>query len=182
MIVLVSAIIMIVGVALVISYLNYLSIGPSNDLDPYPGDTENLNIAVIGENIEIRVVRTHIGTMDPHLGPTTIGCSLTINVTNTGQEAIGDFTPIMGTLFTPSHDVIYSFYTSFYGQGIPIMIGAIPANSSVDLYCGGIGSHALTPEQYGSLPDYAYIRMQFNCGDEELIITSPLSMILHAVE
>ena len=182
MLLIAAALIVMVGTAFIVLQVQEEFSRPQTHLSPYDNDTTDLNLVVVGENIEIRIVSTGIYTMDPHLGPKTLSCSVRINVTNTGQESIDDFEPMVGTAFTSENEIIYSFWFAYYGHGFTIEIEPIQANTSGQILCGDIGRYAISDSDYESLPNSAYVRLQFSCGEEILTITSPLTMILHTVE
>jgi len=185
MVIFAAAIILILGISFIFNRLNSIETTisrPSYDLNPYPEVSTSLDLVITGEEIEIRVTRTYIGTFDPHSGPTTIHCSLSINVTNTGENPIDDFEPVMGTLFTDEHQVVYSFWIEIYGSNSTSDTSLIPANLSVDRHCSAIGGYPISDNQYQSQIQYGYVRMQFSYANETLTITSPLTGISHSLE
>lgn len=180
----IAVLVLILGIPLITIRLNSELNRPSYNLVAYVGDFENLNLLTISNDLEILITDSAIYTMNPHLGPSTLDCSMRITVTNTGEDIIDDFEPVMGTLFTQDNEVIYSFWVAFYGRGVPIDKDPIQANSSIDLYCVDSGSYVLTDSEYDWILhlNFAYLRMMFSHDNESLILTSPLTRIMNAVE
>lgn len=178
---LVALYVLITGIPLLIA--QETSTQRPDHLEPYPGNTDGLDLVIVYEDIQICILRTSIYTMDPHFGPTTMGCSLTIEVSNNGTDEIVDFTPTTGTVFRPRGKAIYSFLAAFYGPGVPIDIDPIPAFSSAELYCADMGSYKLSDSEFDRLPESAYVRIQFQYqSNVTFTLTSPLTWISHAVE
>ena len=193
MMIVTAAIILILGISFITNRLysneqnstETTETWPSYDLDPYLEVSTSLDQVIIGEEIEIRVTRTYIMTVDPHNGPITIHCSLSIDVTNIGEDPIYNFEPVMGTLFTEEHEVVYSFWIEMitvYATDSMLNVSLIPADRTVQRYCSASESYPISDNQYQSLTQFGYVRMQFNCVNETLTITSPLTNINHAIE
>jgi len=155
---------------------------PETHLEPYGQDTTNLSLVIVGENIEIRVDYLFMSTMDPHNGPTTMECAVTLNVTNTSNETINDFMGEMGTVFDEDNVAIYSFWIDMRVDNIPVYSISLPAFSSTTVRCHDLGSFIVSSEDYSSY-DLGYIRVKvrFNTN-HTATITTALGDILHAIE
>ena len=178
-----SAIIILVGITFIVSQtiINAATARPQHDLEPYPGSTEGLDTVVTVGSLELSVVRTYIGTMDPHHGPTTMGCSVKVSLYNKGNESITDYQSVMGTVFDEDDGVIYSFWVSMHLDGVAVARVSIPAATTLEVYCYDVGSYELndSPFNYSA----AYIRVQFLFAENQTaIVTTPLTEVWHAIE
>ncbi|MCK5266180.1 MAG: hypothetical protein KAR03_11290 [Candidatus Thorarchaeota archaeon] len=155
---------------------------PETHLEPYGQDTTNLSLVIVGENIEIRVDSFFMSTMDPHNGPTTMGCSVTLDVINTSNETINDFTGEMGTVFDEDNEAIYSFWIDMRVDNIPVGRISLPAFSSTTVRCHDLGSFIVPSEDYSSY-DLGYVRVKVRYNSNfTATITTALGDILHAIE
>jgi hypothetical protein len=177
-----SAVVIVVGTAFIVTQVFlYAPVSrPQSNLPPYPGSTEGLDLVVVSGDLELSVVRTYIGTMDPHRGPTTMSCSLTVSLSNKGNESALDLQPMMGTLFDADSNVVYSFWVSMRLDGTQYARVVVPAARTVEVYCHDVGSFEIdNPWNYSS----GYVRVQFLlCENQTVVVTTPLTQIMHAVE
>ena len=179
------ALIIVIGTAFIIFRVqpgSEIIARPETHLEPYGLDTTNLSLVIVGENIEIRVEYLFMSTMSPHNGPTTMGCSVTLNVTNTSNETINDFMGEMGTVFDEDNEAIYSFWIDMRVDNIPVGPISLPAFSSTIVRCHDLGSFIVLSEDYSSY-DLGYVRVKVRYNSNfTATITTALGDILHAIE
>jgi len=155
---------------------------PETHLEPYGQDTTNLSLVIVEENIEIRIDYLFMSTMNPHNGPTTMECSVTLIVTNTGNETINDFIGEMGTVFDEDDVAIYSFWIDMRVDSQHFDVVSIPANSSTTVRCDDVSSFIVPTQDYPSY-DLGYIRMKMRFNtNHTATITTALEDIWHAIE
>jgi hypothetical protein len=177
-----SFIIIVVGTAFLTSefIFNAPVSRPEYNLEPYSGSTDGLDLVVVAGSLELSVVRTHIGTMDPHQGPKTMGCSVRVSLENTGSETVADFRAVMGTVFDSKHSVIYSFWVSMRLDGGQVRRISVAPVSVVEVSCYDVGSFKIENQHDYS---FGYVRVQFFfCENQTATVTTPLTQIMHAIE
>ncbi|TFG98041.1 hypothetical protein E4H12_07170 [Candidatus Thorarchaeota archaeon] len=176
------AIIIIVGTAFIIYRIQNIPIPPpENHLEPYLTDTTDLNLIIMGENIEIRVVFVILTIFYPHNDLPSLSCHVRLNVTNTSNETINDCKAIMGTAFDSENEVIYSFWISMVVDSHMVEKIAIPPKNTTLVSCTSVNAFAISDTN--RFPTHGYVRVQLRFNTNfTAIATSPLTEFGFAIE
>ena len=137
-----------------------------------PGD--QVNATEIG-NLTLSVTG-FFNTMSPHSSPTTFFFALDVIVNNTGTLSIGDFQVVKVTIFYENATPVYTFGT------LPIGNSTIPPSSVLTLDYENDRDMITIPHSLMIASHvFARVLVTFNV-DTEVILTTPMTFLPHAVE
>jgi hypothetical protein len=140
--------------------------------DMVPG--ESVNRTIIG-NLSMGVTG-FFSTMQPHVAPSTFDFTIDMSVNNTGYTPVTNFQVVKVTMF-------YENATPFYTFGVtPANNLTIPADSIwVQDYSNDRDMVSIPTDLFFTQFVFARVLVSFDIG-HEIILTSPLTWLAHAVE
>ena len=154
------------------------SYNPQESLEHLPAPEDPPSLSVNETNVgDITLSsKASFSTMEPHLSPNTFSFTLHLNVTNNGTSIINDLHVERLTIFYEDSTPVYTFGL------LPSENVTISAESSrileyqKDRDMMEVPSRLLTESQA-----FASVRVTFS-NDIEVILTTPLAYIGHAIE
>jgi len=158
--------------------------GPSPNYNPgeslshlaAPGEIPGIQIdPIVVGNLTLSVTGSFY-TMSPHNGPATFSFHLDVNVNNTGTEIVDDFQVVKVTLFYENAEPVYTF------GAIPENNSTIPADSILLLEYENDRDMITVPSNLliASIV-FARVLVAFDV-DTEVVLTTPMTNIAHAIE
>ena len=135
---------------------------------------EQVNATVIG-NLSLSVSGSFY-TMSPHNGPSTFSFTIDVRVNNTRVAALDDFHVEKVTIFNVNATPVYSFGVEPDGNF------SIAANTTwVRAFQNDRDMVSIPPDFLWATYTFARVLVTFD-GSTEAILTTPLTMMGHAIE
>ena len=135
---------------------------------------EQVNVTVV-DNLSMSVTG-FFHTMSPHNSPTTFDFTIDMIVNNTGPTAIDDFHIVKVTVFDQNYTPVYTFGV------VPYANLTISGNYTTVHEIRNDRDMVTIPSDFmWSSYIFARVLITFD-GATEVILTTPLTMFLHAIE
>jgi hypothetical protein len=137
-----------------------------------PGD--QVNVTLIG-NLSLGITG-FFSTMTPHQFPSTFSFTIELSANNTGDSSIDDLHVVKVTIFYENATPVYTFGV------VPDSNLTIPENSTMNRDYQNDRDMVSIPSSFMNAQYvFARVLVTYN-ADTEIIITTPLTGLMHAIE